>query len=109
MEKFKKFSNIEIAKLKVDKLKRFYSHLGVYLVVNTIITGFKVSNGLDNWETFREDLLSFSTLSSWLVWGMLLAIHAFSVFVFPKILGYEWESKKIEELMEEDLKSKKDY
>lgn len=106
MEKIEKFSKREIAKIKVEKLKRFYSHLGVYLTINTIITLFKVSNNFGNWDVLQADLLSFSTLSSWIVWGFILGIHAFSVFVFPKLLGYEWEARKIEQLMEEDLKSK---
>ncbi len=94
------------AKLKMERLKRFYTHLGMYFVINTVITGVKVSNSVGDWDAFITDLLSFRTLSSWMVWGVILLIHACTVFVFPQVLGYDWEARKIEQLMEEDLQSK---
>ena len=93
------------AKLKMERLKGFYSHLTMYLIINVIITGVKVSNNVGDWDAFVADVFSFSTLSSWIVWGIILLIHACAVFVFPKVLGYDWEARKIEELMEEDLHS----
>ncbi|MDO1501046.1 2TM domain-containing protein [Winogradskyella maritima] len=97
----------ERAKNKVEKLKRFYSHLTVYLIINVLIMAMRLRNDLDSWDSFVSELSSFGTWSTWLVWGIILAIHAFSVFLFPLILGYDWEERKIEELMEEDLKYKR--
>ena len=106
MERQESFSKLHRAKNRVEKLKKFYNHLGVFIVINLIITGFKVSNSLGSWDAFTKEFMSIDVLSSWVVWGVILAIHAFSVFVFPLILGYDWEERKIEKLMEQELKSK---
>lgn len=95
------------AKTKMEKLKSFYTHLTIYIVINSIITGFNVSDSLGSWDAFTSELVSLNVLSTWLVWGIILAVHAFSVFVLPQILGYDWEERKIEQLMQEELNSKK--
>jgi hypothetical protein len=101
------FSARHRAKTKMEKLKAFYMHLAIYIVINSVITGVNVSNSLGSWEAFISELLTFNVFSTWLVWGIVLAIHAFSVFLFPVILGYDWEERKIEQLMQEELNSKK--
>ena len=92
------------AKNRVEKLKSFYTHFAIYIIINTIITLFKVS--FDDWGRFSADLLTFDTLSSWIVWGFILLIHAFSVFVLPSILGYDWEERKIQKYMDEEWSKK---
>ena len=91
------------AKNKVEKLKRFYTHLAVYFVINTVITAVKIMNNMNNGETFEEAFIDFSTLATWLVWGMGLAIHAFTVFGLPLFLGDDWEERMIEKHMKDDL------
>lgn len=91
------------AKNKVEKLKAFYTHFVVYIVINTVITAVKVMNNMNNGETFKEALYDFATLASWLFWGIAIAIHAFSVFGLPLILGDDWEERKIEKFMEDEL------
>jgi len=94
------------AKLRVDKVKGFYSHLGVFTVVNLMIIGFKVSDNLDSWSSFSNELFSLDALSTFIVWGAILIVHAFSVFVFPSFMGYEWEQRKIQEFMDDELKTR---
>ncbi len=91
------------ARNKVEKLKRFYTHLTAYFVINTVISTVKIMNNIDNGETFKEALFDFSTLASWLLWGVAIAIHAFSVFGLPLILGDDWEERKIEKYMNDEL------
>ena len=92
-------SNLKFIKAKnrVEKLKKFYNHLAVYIIVNLIITGFKVSNNLDSWDNFISELLSIDVLSSWTVWGVVLVIHFISVVFF-----HSWEERKIEEYMNKE-------
>ena len=85
------------AKTRVEKIKKFYNHLAVYIVINSIITGFKVYNNLDSWESFKNELLSFDVLSSWTVWGLVLLIHLISVVFFQ-----DWEERKIEAYMRKE-------
>jgi hypothetical protein len=86
------------AKNRVEKLKAFYNHLVIYMIINTIITGFKVSNDLDSWDNFITELLSIDVLSSWTVWGLILILHFIAVVFF-----HGWEARKIEELMNKEL------
>ena len=90
------------AKNRVEKLKKFYNHLAVYIIINVIITGFKVSNNLDSWESFKNELLTFDVLSSWTVWGLVLIIHFISVAFFQG-----WEERKIEAYMKKENLTKR--
>ncbi|SDI59900.1 2TM domain-containing protein [Winogradskyella thalassocola] len=102
-------SNFRKAKNKVEKLKRFYTHLAVYFIINSIITSVKVMSGTNSGETFEEAFFSFSTMASWLVWGLVIAIHAFSVFGLPLIVGDDWEERKIQQFMNEEFEHNKKY
>jgi pheromone shutdown protein TraB len=92
----------EMAKKRVEKIKSFYTHLLVYVIVNAFIiismvnrssVGFKM---FFNWETF----------STAFFWGIGVVAHAFSVFVPNFILGGQWEEKKIKEYMEKEKNEK---
>lgn len=86
------------AKHRVEKVKGFYHHLAAYLIINLIITGFKVSNDLDSWDHFIDELLSVNVLSVWTIWGLFLVLHFISL-----VYVSGWEARKIEELMAEEL------
>lgn len=102
MKKDTYFSKYNRAKRRVDRLRAFYSHLTVYVIINTIITIIKINRNLNNGESFGEAFFDFSTFLSWLFWGIAIAIHAFSVFGLPLILGENWEEDKIEQYMKQD-------
>ena len=87
-----------MAKDRVEKLRRFYNHLGVYILVNIIITGFKVTSHLESWDSCVDKFLSIDVLSSWTIWGLVLAIHFISVTFLQG-----WEERKIETLMKKEL------
>jgi len=80
------------AKRRVAALKGFYIHAAVYIVVNAVLV---VIN------------LTTSTDYLWFVWPLLgwslgLAGHAAGVFGIPGLFGWEWESRKIQEYMEQE-------
>jgi hypothetical protein len=82
----------ERAKRRVEELKSFYTHLFVYLAVNA---GLFLLNIL----TSPRNLWFYWPLIGW---GIGLAIHGLSVFGTQKMLGKDWEERKIKELMEKD-------
>ena len=90
------------AKHRVEKLRAFYTHLTVYVVVNGAIYAFKIIRNLSRGESFEEAFFDFSISGIWLLWGIGLALHAFAVFGLPRILGDNWEEEKIKEFMEND-------
>ncbi|WP_178987898.1 2TM domain-containing protein [Winogradskyella schleiferi] len=100
-------SNLKFIKArhKVEKLKAFYIHLTVYMVINIVITAVKIMNNINNGETFNEAFFDFATVITWMIWGIAIALHAFSVFGLPMILGEDWEERKIEKFMEDELQN----
>lgn len=98
----KKDSAFIRAKSRVEKLKAFYTHLSVYIVVNVVISAFRIIINLRNGGSFEDVFNGFSFYASWLLWGIGLAIHAFTVFVLPLLIGHNWEEKKIKKFIEEE-------
>ena len=83
------------AKKRVDSIKGFYSHLTVYLIVNTFIVATIVS-------TTNIDLFSFSAFSTPFFWGIGLLAHALGVFGENLFFGQDWEERKIKALMDSE-------
>ena len=86
------------AKNKVEKERGFYTHLLIYILVNLIITGFKMWNHMESWDSFTYKFISIDVLSVWTIWGVFLVLHFLS-FKF----GMAWEERKIAELMDKEL------
>ena len=91
----------ENATKTVKKIKGFYSHLLVYIVINIMIFIVNVQS-LDKGESYG----SFKNFSTAIFWGIGLAAHGLSVFGPNFVLGQNWEEKKIKELMEKEKLSK---
>lgn len=80
------------AQKRVKKLKGFYIHATVYVLVNLFIIADNVKKGMD-----LSDMNNYWTA---IFWGVGLLGHGLSVFLPTFILGKNWEEKKIKELME---------
>lgn len=80
----KKYKNI---KKRVAELRKFYSHLGIYIIVN-------IGLFLLNMAISSENLWFIWPLMGW---GIAIILHALRVFTGT--LGSNWEEKKINELM----------
>ena len=89
--------NYELAAKRVKKLKGFYTHLLVYILVNIFIIGLNFQD-LKPGESYFK-LENFATA---FFWGIGLTAHAFSVFVPQIMFGKDWEERKIKEFMEKD-------
>ncbi|WP_374551135.1 2TM domain-containing protein [Flavobacterium sp.] len=82
---------------RVKRIKGFYSHLLVYLVVNTMIIIVNIQH-LDA----GESIFSFKNFSTAFFWGIGLVAHGLSVFLPSMILGNDWEERKIKEIMDKE-------
>jgi uncharacterized integral membrane protein len=87
----------EKALQRVKKIKGFYTHLVVYLVINLMLVIVNVQN-LDQGESYFQ----FKNFQTAFFWGIGLLAHGLSVFLPNMILGNNWEERKIKELMEKD-------
>lgn len=91
----------EEAAKKVKKLKGFYTHAIVYLVINSMIVILNIQN-LNEGESYFQ-LKNFFTA---FFWGIGLLAHGLSTFLPYFILGKDWEARKIKELMEKEKANK---
>lgn len=81
----------QIAKRKVQGIKRFYIHLTTYLLVNVLLF-------LINITTSPNHLWFYWPLFGW---GIGIVVNAVYVFGFGYWLGSDWEEKKIKEIVNE--------
>ncbi|MDP2088299.1 MAG: 2TM domain-containing protein [Flavobacteriaceae bacterium] len=86
---------------RVKKIKGFYIHTIVYVVINLMIVIVNIQN-LDEGEHYFQ-FRNFTTL---FFWGIGLLAHGLSVFLPNLFLGKKWEERKIKELMEKEKNSK---
>lgn len=91
---------------KVKKIKGFYGHLRVFIIVNIIIilsslTRNNLTDGID-----FSGLSKWNTYSTAFFWGIGLAAHALSVFGSEWFFGSDWEEKKIQKFMDRDNSNK---
>lgn len=87
----------EEALLKVRKIKAFYMHLLVYLIVNAYVVIKKLNHleGDENiWDAFKLPFF----------WGIGLAFHGLRVFDRFPFFGKDWEDRKVKEMMDKEKK-----
>lgn len=74
------------AKHRIARIKSFYSHLAVFILVNIFISSIKIVSSMNDGANFLESISEFETFKVWLYWGIGLVVHAFSVFGLPLFL-----------------------
>ena len=89
------------AQKKVKKLKGFYSHLMIYVLVNILIIFLNINN-LSPGESYFKIENFFTAF----FWGIGILFHGLSVFGSNIFFGKNWEDKKIKEFMEKEKNEK---
>ncbi|MFD0860830.1 2TM domain-containing protein [Sungkyunkwania multivorans] len=86
------------AKEKVKKIRGFYVHLTVFILVNSLLL---VNTEIIPrfWNTSIEVKVSWWGIA---LWALFLAIHGLRVFGVITFLGKDWEERKIQEFMKEE-------
>lgn len=82
---------------RIKKIKGFYIHLLVYIVINIMIIVVNIQN-LETGESYFQ----FKNFFTAFFWGIGIISHALSVFGPDLFLGNDWEEKKIKELMDKE-------
>jgi len=88
------------AQKKVKEIKDFYTHLTVYLIVNTVLILINLGifqNGYSNIE-----IPKWSMFTTPFFWGIGLFFHWLKVFKDNFKFFKDWEDKKIKEYMERE-------
>jgi hypothetical protein len=80
----------EQARAQVLRLRQFYIHLMVYILVNAFLIAISLVNG-SNWSIWPL-----------LGWGVGLGAHAITVFVNGGMLGAKWEEREIQRQLDRE-------
>jgi hypothetical protein len=86
---------------RVKKIKGFYTHAIVYVIINIMIVIINIQN-LNEGETYSQ----FKNFMTAFFWGIGLVAHGLSVFVPNWIMGQNWEERKIKEFMAKEKANK---
>ena len=86
---------------RVKKIKGFYTHAIVYVIINVMIVIINIQS-LNEGETYFQ----FKNFMTAFFWGIGLLAHGLSVFVPNWIMGQNWEERKIKEFMEKEKSNK---
>lgn len=92
----------DLAYKRVKRIKGFYVHLIVYIIVNAFI----VISSHNRRGIGDEVFWRWETFSTALFWGIGLTGHGLSVFGRYIFFGKNWEEKKIQELIEKEKSEK---
>ena len=95
-------TSYDLAYKRVKRIKGFYIHLLVYILINAFIM---ISSYNQNW-TNDENFWQWQNFNTVLFWGIGLLAHGMSVFGSTMFFGRNWEEKKIQELMDKDKNNK---
>ncbi|MGU3374543.1 2TM domain-containing protein [Chryseobacterium sp. M5A1_1a] len=88
------------AKRQVERLRGFYGHLFVYIIVNLIIVYYNYTH-LKPGESYFQ----FKNFFTATFWGIGIVAHAATVFLAKISYLQQWEEKKIRELMKKDKRN----
>lgn len=82
------------AQKQVKRIKGFYIHLAVYILVNG---GLILAGTLGHHDKDFTEIDSYYTA---FFWGIGLLAHGLSVFLPGLLLGKDWEERKIQEILD---------
>ena len=106
-------NSYERAKARVKSIKSFYNHLLIYIIflVLWIIFAGKFFGLLENSiGNGNEGFLRWANVNFWLnplIWGVVVLIHGIFVFGLKSSIFRNWEERKIQEFMNEDVTEKR--
>jgi len=100
--RFDKEQKYLLAKKKVEQIAKFYRHLSVYLVVNTILSTLFIYNDINSGDTFNEAFFNFGNFKIWFFWGIGVLVQAIGTFGLPFVFNKDWEERKLKQYLEEE-------
>ena len=100
------YTKLEEARKRVGQLKKFYSHITIFIVINIALVVLKLHlfDGLREWgngiEFNKVHWTDWEIISTPLIWGAFLIGHGISVYSRPMVK--RWEQRQIQRLMDQD-------
>ena len=97
------------AKKRIERLKGFYIHLAVFVIVNIMVMTGAVVGNMNNGESFTEAFFNFGTFSTFIFWGIGVLFHGAKVFSYSPFFSKAWEERQIQKYMDADKNEMKKY
>ncbi|QLG44009.1 2TM domain-containing protein [Costertonia aggregata] len=103
--KSKRSTKYERAKLKVTRIRGFYNHLAVYIVVNIALLFLRkqVTTTILSEEALGDTgfvhWLNWNIFGTPIIWGLFLLLHAIKVFEWTPFFNSNWEERQIQKHM----------
>jgi len=95
--------NLEIAKERVKRMKKFYNHLFIFVIGVAFYVAKTYFGAPLNFFPIRYLNETFM----W-CWTFIVAIQGIKLFFIENVLGNNWEKRQIEEIMrKENIEEKK--
>ncbi|MDC6389421.1 2TM domain-containing protein [Maribacter sp. PR1] len=104
LENNSKNTKLKLAHKRLEELKGFYTHLTIYLVINTVLLILKFIGNSYYGETFMGPVWHFSTFATWFFWGIGLFFHGMKVFYGRTLFSKNWEERQLQKFLKEDEK-----
>jgi hypothetical protein len=86
-----------VAKKRVEKIKKFYKHLAIYIIVNIFLTSIFIIGDMDDGDTFAEAFFQYKNIAIWMYWGFGILYQALTIFGNGMFFSKDWEQRKIKE------------
>jgi len=87
---------------RMKRIKGFYVHLSIYLLVNIFLIAVNGSERAEDGENFWH----WKTFTMAFFWGIGLVGHGLTVFCRDVFFGKNWEEKKIQQIMKSSNRGK---
>ncbi|CAM3477205.1 2TM domain-containing protein [Zobellia roscoffensis] len=97
------------AKKKIERLKGFYIHLAVFIIVNIMVISGSVVGHMNNGDSFVEAFFNFGTFSTFIFWGIGVLFHGTKVFSYNPFFSKAWEERQIQKYMDSDRENMKKF
>ena len=93
-------SPLEMARYRVEKVRRFYMHLILY-AIGVVVYVSKTYYG----APFNFPPIHYINFTFMAIWTLIIVIKAIGLFVKEIIFGDKWEERKVQEFMEKGKKT----
>ena len=90
-----------LARKRVEKISKFYKHLGTYVIVNVFLSAIFIAGDMNDGDTFNEAVLDYHNYKIWFYWGIGIVFQALNTFGQHLFLNKDWEELKIKKYLEE--------
>ena len=92
---------------RVDEIKKFYTHLRVYIIINILLLLIKAKllsliGGGAFEDLHFERWLDWNTYGTAIIWGVGLFAHWIYAFQYKFNFLKKWEKRKIQEILKND-------